>query len=222
LVSTGVPSLDTVLGNDGYPDRSSILVLGQAGLGKQALGYWFIRSGLTQGDYCLYVTHHTVPDVLRDMRGFGIPDDRVPDWIASAGSVLKCDLHDATAISYAIKQALQQNAGRQVRVVTDVLSPLLVLNQSEAMYGYWTQLLQEVKKHDAVLLATGDEEMHAPAAIASMEQVFDGVIEMKLYEQGVTVTPLLRVRQMLGKPPLPGWFRFSFVRGAMEVAPNVV
>lgn len=220
MVSTGIASLDQIL-NDGYPEKSSILVLGQAGLGKQALGYWFIRSGLTQGDYCLYVTHRNVSDVLRDMKGFGISGDRVPDWIASDGSSVKCNLRDATAISFGIKQALQQNLGRRIRVVTDVLSPLLVLNQSDAMFGYWTQLLQEVKKYDAVILATGDEEMHTPAVIASMEQLFDGVIEMKLYEQGLTVTPLLRVRQMLGQPPLPGWFRFSFVRGMMEVVPNV-
>lgn len=207
--------------NDGYPDRSSVLILGQAGLGKQALGYWFIRSGLTQGEYCLYVTHRSVSDVIRDMKGFGIPEDRVPEWIAGAGSQLKCDLRDPTSISYNIKQALARNQGRRIRVVTDVLSPLLVLNPPDSMYVYWTQLVDEIKKQGAVILATGDEEMHTPAAIASMEQLFDGVIEMKLYEQGLTVTPLLRVRQMLGQPPLPGWFRFSFVRGIMEVAPSV-
>src|SRR5271154_3462403 len=220
MVSTGIASLDQIL-NDGYPEKSSILVLGQAGLGKQALGYWFLRSGLTQGDYCLYVTHRSVSDVQRDMKGFGIPDDRVPEWIASSGSSVKCDLRDPTAISYNIKQALQRNSGRRIRVVTDVLSPLLVLNQSEPMFSYWTQLLQEVKSHDAVILATGDEEMHTAAVIASMEHLFDGVIELKLYEEGLTVTPLLRIRQMLGQPPLPGWFRFSFVHGMMEVVPNV-
>jgi KaiC/GvpD/RAD55 family RecA-like ATPase len=220
MVSSGIASLDQVL-VDGYPDRSSILVLGQSGLGKQAMGYWFLRSGLAQGDYCLYVTHRSVSDVLRDMKGFGVPDDRVPEWIASSGSQVRCDLRDPTSISYNIKQALQRNLNRRVRVVTDVLSPLLVLNPSESMYSYWTQLIEEVKRHDAVILATGDEEMHTPAAIASMEQLFDGVIEMKLYEEGLTVTPLLRVRQMLGQPPLPGWFRFSFVRGMMEVLPNV-
>ncbi len=220
MSSTGIASLDQIL-NDGYPDRSSVLILGQAGLGKQALGYWFIRSGLTQGEYCLYVTHRSVSDVIRDMKGFGIPEDRVPEWIAGAGSQLKCDLRDPTSISYNIKQALARNQGRRIRVVTDVLSPLLVLNPPDSMYVYWTQLVDEIKKQDAVILATGDEEMHTPAAIASMEQLFDGVIEMKLYEQGLTVTPLLRVRQMLGQPPLPGWFRFSFVRGIMEVAPSV-
>jgi len=69
LVSSGVPSLDNVLGSDGYPDKSAILVEGPPGIGKEALCYWFVRSGLVQGDYCLYATHRPVSDVLRDMKG---------------------------------------------------------------------------------------------------------------------------------------------------------
>jgi len=220
LVSSGVASLDQIL-NDGYPEKSSILVLGQSGLGKQALGYWFMKSGITQGDYCLYVTHKPVADVTRDMKGFGIGSERVPEWIASSGSPLKCDLRDTTSISYNIKQALARNADRRIRIVTDVLSPLLVLNPTEPMYNYWSQLIAEVKKYDAVILATGDEEMHTPAAIASMVQLFDGVLELRLFEEGLSVTTVMRVRQMLGQPPLHGWFRFSFVHGMMEVTPNV-
>ena len=220
MVSTGVPTLDQIL-NDGYPERSSILVLGQSGLGKQALGYWFARSGLTQGDYCLYVTHRPVTDVTRDMKGFGVGTDRVPEWIASAGSPVRCDLRDTTSISYNIKQALQRNPDRRIRIVTDILSPLLVLNPSESMYSYWSQLVEEVKRYDAVILATGDEEMHTPATIASMVHLFDGVLEMKLFEEGLRVTTVLRVKQMLGQPPLPGWFKFSFTQGMMEVAPLV-
>lgn len=220
MVSTGVPSLDQIL-NDGFPDKSSILVLGQSGLGKQALGYWFTRSGLTQGDYCLYVTHRPVSDITRDMKGFGIGMDRVPEWIASSGSAVKCDLRDTVSISYNVKQALARNADRRIRIVTDILSPLLVLNPSESMYSYWSQLVDEVKQHDAVILALGDEEMHTPAAIAAMEHLFDGVLELKLFEEGLSVSTVMRVKQMLGQPPLQGWFRFSFVRGMMEVAPNV-
>jgi KaiC/GvpD/RAD55 family RecA-like ATPase len=220
MVSTGVPTLDQIL-NDGYPDKSSILVLGQSGLGKQALGYWFTRSGLTQGDYCLYVTHRPVSDVTRDMKGFGIGGERVPEWIASSGSAVKCDLRDTVSISYNIKQALARNSDRRIRIVTDILSPLLVLNPSESMYSYWSQLVEEVKQHDAVILALGDEEMHIPATIATMEHLFDGVLELKLFEEGLSVSTVMRVKQMLGQPPLQGWFRFSFVRGMMEVAPNV-
>jgi KaiC/GvpD/RAD55 family RecA-like ATPase len=221
LVSTGVPSLDQLLGTDGYPDRSSILVVGPPGIGKEALGYWFVRSGLVQGDYCLYVTHRPVSDVLRDMKGVGIGTDRVPEWIASAGSSMRCDLRDAASISFNIKEAVHRNTNRRIRVATDVLSPLLVLNPLEPMYAYWSQLLSDVKREDCVAFALAEEGMHPASTLATMEQLFDGVIEMKLYEEGLSITPLFRIRKMLGLPPLHGYFKFSVSSQGMEVMPHV-
>ncbi len=221
MVSTGVPSLDNLLGNDGYPERSAILVVGPPGIGKEALGYWFIRSGLVQGDYCLYATHRPASDVMKDMKGVGVGSDRVPEWIASSGSAVKCDLRDSTSISYNIKEAVHRNKGRRVRVATDVLSPLLVLNPLESMYGYWSQLLADLKRQDSVLLALAEEGMHPQNVLTTMEQLFDGVIEMRLYEEGLAITPLFRVRKMLGLPPLHGYFRFSVSNTGMEVLPHV-
>jgi circadian clock protein KaiC len=221
LVSTGVPSLDQLLGGDGYPDRSSVLVIGPPGIGKEALGYWFVRSGLMQGDYCLYATHRPISDVLRDMKGMGIPGDRVPDWVSSSGSSVKCDLRDSTAISFNIKEMVHKNMGRRVKVVTDVLSPLLVLNPLESMYNYWSQLLSDLKTQDSVVLALAEDGMHPPNTLTTMEQIFDGVVEMRLYEEGLAITPLFRVRKMLGIPPLHGYFRFSITNSGMEVVPHV-
>ena len=221
MVSTGIPSLDALLGSDGYPDRSAILVVGPPGIGKEALGYWFIRSGLIQGDYCLYATHRPVSDVLRDMKGVGIGTDRVPEWIASSGSPTRLDLRDSTAISFNIKEAAHRNRARRVRVLTDVLSPLLVLNRLEAMYGYWSQLLSDLKQQDSVLLALAEDGMHPPNVLTTMEQIFDGVIEMRLYEEGLAITPLFRVRKMLGLPPLHGYFRFSVTSTGMEIVQHV-
>lgn len=221
MVSTGVPSLDNLLGSDGYPDKSAILVVGPPGIGKEALGYWFIRSGLTQGDYCLYATHRPVSDVLRDMKGVGIGTERVPEWIASSGSPVKCDLRDSTSISFNIKEAVHRNRQRRVRVATDVLSPLLVLNPLESMYGYWSQLLADLKQQDSVVFALAEDGMHPTNVLTTMEQLFDGVIEMRLYEEGLAITPLFRVRKMLGLPPLHGYFRFSVSNTGMEVVPHV-
>jgi len=216
-----VPSLDNLLGSDGYPDRSAILVVGPPGIGKEALGYWFTRSGLIQGDYCLYATHRPVSDVLRDMKGVGIPSDRVPDWIASSGSPTRLDLRDSTATSFNIKDAAHKNKGRRVRIATDILSPLLVLNPLESMYAYWSQLLSDLKQQDSVLFALAEDGMHPPNVLTTMEQLFDGVIEMRLYEEGLSITPLFRVRKMLGLPPLHGYFRFSVSSTGMEVTAHV-
>ena len=220
LVSTGVPSLDDLLGEDGYPDKSSILVVGPPGIGKEVLGYWFVRSGLVRGDYCLYTTHRPVSDVIRDMNGVGISTDRVPEWISSSGSSIRCDLKDATSISYNIKEAVHRNKERMVRVVTDVMSPLLVLNPLESMYSYWSQLLSDLKQQDSVFLALAEDGMHPANTLTTMEQIFDGVIEMRLYEEGLAITPLFRMKKMLGLPPLHGYFRFSVTSTGMEVVPH--
>lgn len=180
-----------------------------------------MRSGLQQGDYCLYVTHRPVGDILRDMKAFGVPADRVPEWIASSGSPTKCDLEDFTSISFNLKQAVQKNASRRIRIVTDVISPLLVLNPQATMYQYWSRLLGDLKQSDCVILVTAEEGMHSESTIASLEQQFDGVIELRLQVEGISITPLLRVKKMLGLPPLHGFFRFSVTNRGMEVVPYV-
>jgi KaiC/GvpD/RAD55 family RecA-like ATPase len=218
LVSSGVPALDPLLG-DGYPEKSAILVVGPSGIGKEALGYWFTHSGLVQGDFCLYVTRLSVKEVLQDEKGFGVEtQQRVPLWFASDGGQIKYDMNDLASLLFNIKEVLKKNAGRRIRVVMDALSSLLMLNEPETIYKFLTQLLLEVKQQDAVLLATLEEGMHQPQVLAAMQQLFDGVLEMKLYEEGLKVIPLLRVRKMRGVPPQPGYFNFSLTRSGMEVS----
>ncbi len=222
MASSGVPALDKILAGDGYPDRSTVLVVGPPGIGKEALGYWFTQSGLAQGDFCLYVTRLSVKEVLQDEKGFGIDTtQKVPLWFASEGGQIKYDVNDLAGLSHSIKELLKQNTGRRIRVVIDVLSSLLMLNPPETIYRFLTQLFADVKQYDAVLLATVEEGMHQPQVLAAMQQLFDGVVEMRLYEEGLRVLPLLRVRKMRGLPPQPGYFNFSLTKNGMEVSAYV-
>ena len=211
-----------MLAGDGYPDKSTVLVVGPPGIGKEALGYWFTQSSLAQGDFCLYVTRLSIKEVLQDEKGFGIETaQRVPLWFASEGGQVKYDVNDLAGLSYNIKEVLKQNSGRRIRIVADVLSSLLMLNPPETIYRFLTQLFADVKQYDAVLLATLEEGMHPPQVLAAMQQLFDGVVEMRLYEEGLKVLPLLRVRKMRGVPPQPGYFNFSLTKNGMEVSAYV-
>ncbi len=60
--------------------------------------------------------------------------------------------------------------------------------------------------------------MHPAQILAAMQQLFDGVVELRLYEEGLRVIPLLRVRKMRGVPPQPGYYNFSFSKTGMEVS----
>ncbi len=220
MVSTGLKELDQLLGN-GYPDRSSILVMGPPGIGKEAVGYSFTQSGLNEHDFCLYITRQAVSEVLHDIKGFNIQPSRELVWFAAEGSQEKLNINDLTGISFTIKDILRKAEGRRVRVVADVLSSLLMLNPADTIYRFLSQLLMEIKQHDAVFLATIDEGMHQPQALAAMEQLFDGVMELRLYDQGFKVVPLLWIRKMRGVPPQLGCYRFSFKQGRLEVTPYV-
>ena len=217
MASSGVPALDKLL-VDGYPDKSAILVVGPPGIGKEALGYWFTQTGLVQGDFCFYVTRLSVREVLQDVKGFGIDmQQKVPLWLSSDGGQIRYDVNDLAGLSFNIKEVLKQNAGRRIRIVVDVLSSLLMLNQPETIYKLLDQLLADAKQYDAVILATLEEGMHKPEVLAAMQQLFDGVVELKLCEEGLRVLPLLRVRKMRGIPPNPVYYNFSFTKNCMEV-----
>ena len=223
MASTGLASLDQLIGGDGYPDRSTILVIGPPGIGKEALGYWFTHVGLIQNDFSMYVTRLSVREVLQDVKAFGVDfSQRIPFWYASEGNgQVKLNINDLSGLSYNIKEIMKKNADRRTRIVTDVLSSILMLNPPETIYKFLNQLFAEVKQYDSVFLATLEEGMHPPQVLAAMQQLFDGVVELRLYEEGLAITPLFRVKKMLGLPPLHGYFRFSVTSTGMEVAPHV-
>jgi KaiC/GvpD/RAD55 family RecA-like ATPase len=218
LPSTGLPSLDTLL-VDGYPDKSTVLVVGPPGIGKEALGYWFTHSGLLQNDFCLYATRLSAREVLHDVKAFGIDfSQRVPFWFSSDGGEIKFNINDLASLSFNIKEIIKKNSDRRIRIVTDVTSSLLMLNPPDTIYKFLSQLFDELKQYDSVLLATLEEGMHPPNVLAAMQQLFDGVLELKLYEEGLRVLPLLRIRKMRGVPPQPGYYNFSFTKIGMEIS----
>jgi KaiC/GvpD/RAD55 family RecA-like ATPase len=220
VTSSGASSLDEILGGYGYPDNSAILITGPAGIGKEALCYWFTESGLEQGDFCLHVTRLPVREVMQDEKAFGVnaKPGKSPFWLASEGGDVKFDLHDLPGLSQSLKEILKKNGDRRIRIVVDALSSLLMLTAPEKGYDFMNELVAETKQYNAVLLATLDEGMHPPQVMAAMQQLFDGFVEFSLHRVGLRITPLLRVGKMRGIQPMPRYFRISFKRRGMVLS----
>jgi KaiC/GvpD/RAD55 family RecA-like ATPase len=219
LASSGFASLDKLLGHDGYPDRSAILAIGPPGIGKEALGYKFAYEGLVQNDFCVYATTLSVRDVLQDVQAFGIDtSQRVPIWFAGSGGQMQYNVNDLAGLSFNIKELLKKSNGGRTRIVIDSFSPLLMLNSPETVYKFLGQLIAEVKNYEATLFGTLEEGMHQPQILAAMQLLFDGVIELRFYEEGLRLLPLMRIKKMRGAPPEAGYYRFSMSRGGMEIS----
>ncbi len=222
MASCGFASLDKLLGHDGYPDRSAILAVGPPGIGKEALGYRFIYSGMVQNAFCLYATPLSVRDVLQDVQAFGIDtSQKVPLWFAGGGGQVAYNVNDLASLSFNIKELLKKNSGRRTRIVVDSFSPLLMLNPPETVYKFLSQLIAEVKNFDVTLFGTLEEGMHPPQVLAAMQLLFDGVIELRFFEEGLRLLPLMRIKKMRGAPPEAGYYRFSISKSGMEVSAYV-
>ncbi len=72
-VSSGIPSLDKMLGGKGFFRGSSILVSGTAGTGKTSIGGCFADSACRGGKRCLYFAFEESPaQIIRNMRSIGM------------------------------------------------------------------------------------------------------------------------------------------------------
>lgn len=78
-ISTGVPSLDEMLGGRGVYRGSSMLVSGTAGSGKSSLAAMFARSSCDRGERCLYFAFEESPaQISRNMSSIGV---KLQPWI---------------------------------------------------------------------------------------------------------------------------------------------
>ena len=222
MASSGFPSLDTLLGHEGYPDRSAILTVGPPGIGKEALGYRFAYAGLERGEFSAYATSLAVRDVLQDIRAFGIDtSQKVPFWFAASGGQLNYNVNDLTSVSFNVKEVLKKNSDRRIRIVIESFSPFLMLNPPDTVYRFLSQLIAEVRESNAILFGTLEEGMHSSEVLAAMQLLFDGVLEMRFFEEGLRLVPLMRIKKMRGAPPEAGYYRFSISPKGMEISPYV-
>ena len=223
MVSSGIPGLDEILGGAGYPEKSSILVIGPPGIGKEALGYWFTHSGLLAGDLCIYLTRLSMHDIIEDEKAFGIVTaQRSPVWIAREGGEGRPDLNDLPHLGEQIEGLLMQSQNRKSRVVVDLLSSISMLNRAETVYKFVDGLITSAKQRDAVLLATLEEGMQPVQTQVAMQHLFDGVIELSFHKTGLNIQSLLRIMKMRGKTPHQDYYSFSFTRSGMEIRPTLI
>ena len=194
MFSTGFRELNSLL-RGGYAEKSTVLITGSVGLGKEELLYNFINSGVIEGDICLYITRQTATDVVKDMKARGIVvGEKSLTWFVGSGSERKYTPDDLAKLSFNVKEFLRENHSKRIRIVLDSLSSLLMINSSDSVYRFLSQLFAEVKRYNASILAVLEEEMHSPAVIASMQQIFDGVLKAGYEDKSV----LVEVRKMIG------------------------
>jgi len=175
MASSGVPALDRIL-LGGYPEKSAILIEGLSSNEKEALCYEFVRSGLDHDEFCLYVTRLMPAEVTRDAKSMGVSLGSGIFWMCPEGGDRNYSAEDLASISFGIKNILREHHEKKIRVAFDLPSQLLMTHSSDSVFRFLGQLLADLKRHDAVLVASLQEDMHEPRVLAGLELLFDGVL----------------------------------------------
>lgn len=218
LISTGFPQLDSILGS-GYPKKSAILITGEIGTGKEGLCFRFLEAGKGQ-DKRIVLTHRGASEVVGDLQAYGCSEEGII-WIDRDGSnsaKISVNIREiADASAYLKKITVEEVAVK--RIYTDLLSPLLLLNDVQKIYLFLHDLIVHTKKSNGVLIATIEEGMHTPREIATLEQLFDGVLEFKMLQEKLSILTLFRVKKMRGVPvpPRANYFRLTLQKQRMSV-----
>jgi len=72
-ISTGIPTLDEMLGGKGFYRGSSILLSGTAGTGKSSIAAYFANETCNRKEKCIYFAFEESPNqILRNMRSIGL------------------------------------------------------------------------------------------------------------------------------------------------------
>jgi len=194
-VKSGVEGFDAFL-DGGFPKGSSIILQGPSGVEKELFYMHFLKEGFDSGESIIVVLSTKSPEKFKyRLSAMGLNIDElleqkrlaIIDWyshkielirdVQDEGSVLKPSA-DLTNVSIALEKALSRVEGKGVRAVVEVLSPALKSYSLEDVYKLAQGCIAKLDKRGATSLFLLEKEMHDSVKISTLQQPFDGVVDI--------------------------------------------
>lgn len=171
-ITSGIPSLDAMLGGDGYYRGSTVLVSGTAGAGKSSLAAHFANATCERGERCIYFSFEESPEqVTRNMGSIGLDLTRHRD-----SGLLKFIAARPTAHGLETHLAIMHKVVRDFRpstVVVDPIGNLIAAGNQQEAHLMVVRLVDFLKQHGITALMTsltggGEAQEQTDIAISSI------------------------------------------------------
>jgi circadian clock protein KaiC len=152
-ISTGVPRIDSMLGNQGYYKGASLMISGRSGSGKTILASTMLNTVLQQGEKAIYVSfEESQGDLKRNLQSVGID---LTDHLDS-GRLL---IHSGRAIEMGLEDHLitiidlVENESPQL-LVLDPVSALIDMGSSRMVKMLLIRFISHIKRVGLTLVLT--------------------------------------------------------------------
>lgn len=200
-IETGIDGLDELI-DGGLPNSAAAVVKGGPGTGKTIFCTQYLWHGLENGDRCLFITTEELPeDIKRDADTFGWElDGYAADDEDELGQFHMEHINPSTRSQYVRKDVENLlNEHDSDRVVIDSLSVIgQYWHENSEVRGNLTELLREIKEHDATALVTAEapDNDDDGSRYGMAEFVADGVIALDAKPMGSGLQRTLTVKKM--------------------------
>ena len=179
-VSSGMPSLDSMLQGKGFFRGSSILVSGTPGTGKTSIAANFAAASCNRKERCLYFAfEESAPQVIRNMRSIGLDLSRHVE-----SGILK--IHAARPTTHGLEMHLV-SIHKQVRlfrprtVVLDPITNLTTIGSLPEVKSMLTRLIDFLQTEGITVMFTAlvFENHAAPQADEGISSLVDSWILLR-------------------------------------------
>lgn len=182
-VPTGIPGLDSMMGNKGFYRGSSALVTGTAGTGKTSIAASFVDAACRRGEKCLYFAfEESSNQIIRNMSSIGIDLDQ---WVKSG----MLTFHAGRPMQY----GLEMHLAKMIKVVGDsqpsiaVMDPISnfgAVGQAYEIKSMLARLIDYLKSHQITVMftnLTGGEEYSEDREVG-ISSLMDTWISLRNFE----------------------------------------
>lgn len=160
-ISTGLTSLDGMMGGKGFYRGSTVLVSGTAGTGKTTLSAHFVDSACARGEKCLYFLFEESPrQMIRNMASAGI---RLQRWVDQGLLVFQADRPNRHGLETHLLE--MHHAVEQFKpdlVVVDPITNLMAVGTAADVRSMLTRIIDFLKTRGITAMFTSLTSLSQP------------------------------------------------------------
>ncbi len=214
---TGIEGLDDLL-NGGIPENHSVFVAGPAGSGKTTYALEYLYKGAHEYDENgLYVSFEETKEQLIEDLPFDWEFEKYLD--SNKLNITKYDPYQYEDIIDLIRSSVKENDAK--RVVVDSLTALsLYVDNIKDVRKLILDMNETLRKLKCTTLYTGEIKTGKPDQVSRYgveEFIADGVILLKLSQEGSELSNKILVRKMRGTDHDKGEHPFRFEDNGLKI-----
>jgi KaiC/GvpD/RAD55 family RecA-like ATPase len=199
---------------EGLPVPSAVLILADPGAGREMLTLELLSTRLRAGHKVLWISLENFPSALRATFELTGVEKAIHERIDSLEFVdcyssqvgtksterYSADPSNLPNLSVAISLAISKlSRDAHLVVMLDSLSSLVQMAGARAGIEFFRTLVGKVRSVRGDLLTTLNRKAFSPTVLASVQEMVDGVLELRMTDDQTDVRRYLRIRKMLGR-----------------------